>query len=290
MDDRGGFVVTWVQRLTNGDTNVVARPFDPNGNPVGDVVQVGVGTFHETDPDVATDALGNFVVSYTRDTNNNNPDIFAKQFRFDTGGLVRVLNVATTSKAENRSSIAVGPFGEIDVAYQLKFSSSDDDILLARFSAAGAPLGTLSIATSTAREQAPSLATDGSGNAVVAYQKLVGGDWDIKARRVNAAGTMGPELTIVATFSDELFPDVALDKTNGKFVVTYSTPGVHWGSSYLREVSAADAVGPVITLSTTAGGRVAASISASTHQYLLAFAGISVYPDWDIYGKWGVLV
>src|SRR5262249_24654845 len=36
-----------------------------------------------------------------------------------------------------------------------------------------------------AREQSPSLGLDGSGNAVVAYQKSVAGDFDIKARRVS---------------------------------------------------------------------------------------------------------
>src|SRR5207245_385095 len=90
MDDLGRFVVTWVQYVPGGDSNVVAQRFDPNGIPQGYVVPVGVGTFQETDPDVAMDRAGDFVVSYTRNTNFNNPDIFAKQYNSD-GQLLRVI-------------------------------------------------------------------------------------------------------------------------------------------------------------------------------------------------------
>ena len=116
MDSLGNFVVTWTQTLASGDTNVVARRFDSNGNAVGDVVQVGAGTFQESDPDVAMDAQGNFVVSYTRNTNNNNPDVFAKQYN-SSGQLLHVVDVATTSRAETHSSVAMTPDGRFDVAY-----------------------------------------------------------------------------------------------------------------------------------------------------------------------------
>ena len=75
MDAHGDFVVTWMQSEGNGDTNVLAQRFNANGLTAGAVVGVGVGTFKEHNPSVAMDARGDFIVSYTRDTNNNNPDV-----------------------------------------------------------------------------------------------------------------------------------------------------------------------------------------------------------------------
>src|SRR5262249_18712625 len=155
-------VVTWTQTNSGGDTNVLARQYKSNGSPNGAIVQVGVGTFREHDSDVAIDDSGRFTVSYTRDTNNNNPDVFAK--RYDShGNQLNVLNVAVGPKVEDKSSIAVTPDGQISVAYQLKFSATDDDVLLNRFSSDGTSLGTLTIAGSSAREQAPSISVDDDG-------------------------------------------------------------------------------------------------------------------------------
>src|SRR5262245_13246711 len=144
IDDQGRFVVTWVQRLAGGDTNVVAQRFDANGIAMGGVIQVGAGTFRESAPDVAMDISGNFVVSYTRNTNNNNPDVFAKRYN-NAGTLLNVVNVAVGPKAETNSSIAMTPDGRFAVAWQEAFSPTDQDIKLGRFTAAGASLGVTGI-------------------------------------------------------------------------------------------------------------------------------------------------
>src|SRR5262249_21192030 len=63
MDGAGRFEVTWTQSLSNGDSNVVAQRFDSNGNAVGGVIPVGLSSFREYDPDIATDLAGDFVIS-----------------------------------------------------------------------------------------------------------------------------------------------------------------------------------------------------------------------------------
>ena len=81
---------------------------------------------------------GDFVVSYTRNTNNNNPDIFAKQYN-SSGQLLNVINVATSSVAETHSSVAMTPDGRFDVAWEQAYSPTDHDIYLNRYSACGRP-------------------------------------------------------------------------------------------------------------------------------------------------------
>jgi hypothetical protein len=292
MDRDGNFVVTWMQTLPGGDTNVVARRFNSLGIPVGGVVQVGVGTFKEHNPDVAMDDQGHFVVAYMRDTNNNNPDVFAKRYDINNN-LLNVVNVATTSKAEINPTIAMALDGRFDVAYQLQFSSSDDDILVNRYGPTGVLFGTNAVATSGKREQAPSIAMDNFGNAVVAYQKFdpgflgFGGDWDIKARRISGTTGLliGGEINIRNTGSDEVKPSVALNRIgSGGFAVAYQSVSSQPTRALLAEVSALNAVA---TFDMGQRFDPAVSIDASNN-YLVTYTSIDS-GDLNIRGRRGQL-
>ena len=269
MDNRGNFVVTWVQTQPGGDTNVVAQRFNSAGTAVGGVVQVGAGTFKEHNPSVAMDAHGDFVVAYTRDTNysnDNTPDVFAKLYNA-SNQLLNVVNVAVTASADDHASVAMTPDGRFDVAWEHTFSTNDHDIYMNRYSASGGLLGTSYIETSTAFESRPSVSMDDSGNAVVAWQRQIFGNNDVIARRVSASGVLGAETTIAATSFSEESPKVALKRTGGSYVVVYN--GFDQTSEHVRvaEVSASDQV-----TTFDAGVRSDASVSINgAGQYVVTY-------------------
>ena len=136
MDAHGDFVVSWTEFFPNGHTDILAQKFNATGATVGGVVPVAVGTFAQTNSSVGMDANGDFVVSYTRDTNNNNPDIFAKLYNTNDQ-LLNVVTVAGTPHAEDLSSVAMTPDGRFDVAYQDQVSSTDIEVMAARYTASG---------------------------------------------------------------------------------------------------------------------------------------------------------
>ena len=115
IDNAGDFVVAWTQSVS-GNTDIFAQKFNASGVPVGGNVPVAVGTFKQTRP-AGRGQLQQLVVSYTRDTNNNNPDIFAKMYNVNEQ-LTNVGSVATTSAAETNSSVAMTPDGHFDVAWE----------------------------------------------------------------------------------------------------------------------------------------------------------------------------
>jgi hypothetical protein len=247
MDSRGDFVVTWTDFKPGGNSDVEARVYNSNTSPVTGIVAVANTANPEHAPDVAMDANGNFVVSYTYDFSPSDQDIYAHRYNFNAQ-LQQSIAVATTTQNESRSSVAMAPDGRFDIAYQYQFSSSDDDIYLNRYSSGGSNLlGHLAVATSTDREQAPSVSMDNSAHAVVAYQRLVGGDWDIKARRVS--DIVGGELNIRNTLADEFNPSVALNRTDGSFVVAYDSWTSGTGNHVLvSEVSPSNVVSSPIDL------------------------------------------
>jgi hypothetical protein len=284
INGSGHFVVTYTQGVAGGDSNVLAQRYDPSGNAVGGPIQVGAGTFAEDDSHVAMDQAGDFVVSYTRNTNNNNPDIFAKQYN-SSGQLLKVIDVAITPVAETHSGVAMTQDGQFDVAWEQVFGPTDHDIYLKRYSASGDLLGTNTVAFSSALDESPSIAMDNAGNAVVAWEK--GGD--IKARRISSSGVQGPEINIFSSsLSTERNASVALKPGGGRFVVTYesfSTLPVLFPLSYsVAEVSFGD------TVTTFDAGRGAGAVSIDTFgNYLLTYTASDPWADQNIHSKSGHL-
>ena len=288
MSPQGSFVVTWTQPK-GSDTDVLAQVFNANGKPFSPLIFVGSGTFKEHDPSVAIDAFGAFVVSYTRDTDYGslNPDVFAKRFNLN-GQLLNVINVAISSKAEGHSSVAMTPDGHFAVAYQLQYSSTDDDVYLNQYSSSGALLDTVAVAISTAREQLPSVSLDVFGNAVVAYQKLVGSSDNIEARRVSSGGALGGEITVRGSSDQETEPSVAVLPDGGPFVVAYQDND----HVFVTQVSASNAV---VSTADAGSGRSYPSLGMNDHgDYLLTSTSSDFHwwpPGWsdNVRGRFGRL-
>jgi hypothetical protein len=195
------------------------------------------------------DARGdNIVISYTLDFSATDEDVLAVHSDiFGRSPFTKVIVSQSSIADEARSSVAISKDGHFDVAYQFKLEgANEEDIILTRFDSAGGRIDDKVIANSTARETNPSVAMDTEGDAVVAYQKFVGSDFDIKAKRVSSLGAMGGEIPISNTPSQELHPTVALSRTGGAFVVAYDTDliGVPGNRTVeVAEVTAADGVG-----------------------------------------------
>ncbi|WP_165066303.1 hypothetical protein [Paludisphaera rhizosphaerae] len=266
MDKNGDFVVSWVQDGPGSDSNVLAQRFSPSGARVGGTVGVGVGTFREHDPSVAMDDRGDFVVAYTRDTNNNHPDVFAK--RYDSANnLLGTTNLAISGLTEDDASVAMTPDGRFDVAFEVASSVNNHDILVNRYTAAGAILSSQVVAATSATETNPSVSMDNAGNAVIAWQTTTNGNADISARRLSASGFFGLTKAITADSLSETRPKVALARTGGAYVVVYNgavSTGTH---ALVAEVSATDKV-----TFHDAGNRIDPSVSINgSGQYLISY-------------------
>ena len=244
MDSHGNFVVSWTQIQPSGDTNVVAQRFSSAGSRQGALIQVGAGTFKEHDSDVAMSAGGSFTVAYVRDTNNNNPDVFAKQYDA-FGKLLNVVNVAITSRAETSPSIAMTPDGRFDVAWEDAFSTNDHDIRMNTYAANGILTNTFAIAVESTFDFLPSVAVDNNGNSVTAWAVVGNGGSDVKARRVSSSGIAGPVLNIASTSDLEGGPSVAMKRGGGSFVVAYDSD---FGSRLQVMVAEVSAFNTVTTL------------------------------------------
>jgi hypothetical protein len=287
IDTNGDFVVAWTQSVGN-NTDILAQKFNASGTPVGGNVPVAVGTFHQTQPHVAMDAKGDFVVSYTRDTNNNNEDIFAKMYNVNEQ-LTTVVNVALTPLAETNSSVAMTPSGSFDVAYESAASSTNHNLFMNQYNASGGLIRSLTIANTPADETTPSVSMDNAGDAAVAWQSTALGNSEILARRVSASGVLGPDIIIDSVTlsrgltvsppsrlalsngvtTEDSGPSVALEQGGGTFVVAYNSPQFLTPQVNVAEVSSNGTIKAF-----NAGPRFGPSVSMNKfNQYIVTYTG-----------------
>jgi hypothetical protein len=288
MDSHGDFVVAWREVETNGHTNVLAQRFNFSGTRLGGIVPVATGIFQQHDPSVAMDARGDFVVAYTRDTNNSNPDVFAKLFNVNNQ-LVAVDNVAITSFSEEHASVAMAPNGRFDVAFEKTLSSTFHQIGLGLYDASGNLLVVEGMpdgfAGTTGIDSNPSVSMDNSDNAVVAwFHRDSSGNLDVLDTRVSAFGaTVTVNAFPAARFPSALRPSVALEPTGGAYVLVYPGPSL-FAEVQVAEVSATDQVSIH-----TVGNRREASVSINaSNQYLITYMSTDGANE-NIRGRFGQL-
>jgi hypothetical protein len=298
MDSNGNFVVAWVEDVSGTNKDIYAARFTASGAYAG-CTTVAASGLNEYDPSLAVAANGTFVVSYTQDTSATNQDVRAHLYTA-YGAIICDLGVSTYSwLKESHSSAARAADGRFAIAYQADYGGGDIDVHLARYDAGGNLLSNQAMDYSTRTDQNPKVSMDDYGNSVVVYEVVVGGNSDIKYRRVNSSGAMGTELTLAAGTGQDWAPSVALDRTNGKFVVAYnmspSLTDISFTSIIVREVSASDAVGAAINLGSSAtpgigpAVSVAGGIGAPSHRYMVTFTLYGSSYDYDVFSRAGSL-
>ncbi len=229
MDSQGRFVVTWEDFNSNGTDSIWMSYFDASGvsltGPVlvSSVSDVGLGEF---DPDVAA-SDGSLVITWNRE-GEGHADILAERFVI-AGGVPQGQGIFTVKTSKNfllSPSVAMAPDGRFDIAYNLSSASNVLllDIFASQYGAAGNLVrGDIPINIDTADKATPSISMDASGNAVVAYARLLSSGVGIYANRLSSGGIVGGMITVQApSHANEEFPSVAIAPTGGRFVVASS--------------------------------------------------------------------
>jgi hypothetical protein len=252
VDSAGNFVVAWNSQFQDGSYfGIFAQRYASTGEPVGPEFRVNTSTpANQTWPSVSTDPNGNFVVAWNSEVGDGSSyGIFGQRFAASgapLGGQFRINTYTTNSQGS--PAVDVDATGNFVVVWNSGIfqDGSGFGVFGQRFAASGAPVGPELRVNSTVifDQWFPSVAVDGSGNFVVAWQSEF---WDgssagVFAQRYDAVGTpLGPEFRVnTYTANGQERPAVTADNA-GHFVVLWSTwaPG-NWdvaGQRYSQIVS-----------------------------------------------------
>ncbi len=229
----GDFVIAWTSSLQDGSGDgVYAQRYNAAGVTQGGEFRVNTSTsFDQSDPSVAMDATGDFVVAW--ESNDGFDDgVYAQRYTAagaPQGGEFRVNTV--TDSIQRDPSVAMDASGDFVVAWHSYFQDgSGYGIYAQRYNSTGAAQGgEFRVNTFTPGEQGkPSVAMDASGRFVVAWESdgqdgSLGG---IFAQRYSTSGVpQGGEFQVnVFTTADQRFASVAMD-LDGDFVVAWDSYG-----------------------------------------------------------------
>ena len=200
MDADGDFVVTWQDSAQDGDgSGIYAQRYNSAGTAIS--VEFPVNTTITSDqsyPDIAMDADGDFVITWTSNNQDGNLDgIYARRYSADGTPASGEFQVNTATGANQRyPSIAMDADGDFAISWHSFAQEGTGGIVgvyAQRYSADGAAAGgEFLVNTETSDIQSFSdIAMDADGDFAIAWQSYgqdAAGDYGIYAQRYLGAG------------------------------------------------------------------------------------------------------
>jgi hypothetical protein len=267
MDARGDFVVAWINfhYPTGGpfDDRVHARRFNLAGQPQGSEITVDktTGAASDSQPKVAMDSLGNFVIAWGSFSFNQG-GVYGQ--RFNSAGIPQgnVFRVDDPLQLSSSFSLAMDSRGDFVIAWRDFLIGGN--VYAERFDSGGNPQGTpiqVGITTYSSQQQSPAVAMDSVGDFVVVWQQIIplAGEPSIGifAQRYDRSGNAQGgiiEVTKNDNNSNWESPSVAMNAT-GDFVVAWEALDrcSHLINGFARQYhSSGVAKGPDFLVSTSA--------------------------------------
>ena len=220
----GAFVAWQEKRGANYDISL--RRFDAAGAALWPARVVSGAPNAQVNAIVAPDGTGGAIVTWMDYRNGTDSDIYAQRVsaagvpQWTAGGVA--ISIAAGDQLNPRL-VSDGAGGAI-VAWADGRTGTDYDVYARRVDGAGAPQWIddgVVLCAAAGNQLNPQIASDASGGAIVTWQDLGGGETDVYARRVDAAGT--PQWTLdgvalCAATGAQRFPQITADGAGGAIV------------------------------------------------------------------------
>jgi hypothetical protein len=233
-DGAGGAIVVWQDIRSATHYDIYAQRISAAGNPLwsADGLALCTATGDQTDPRAIPDGSGGAIVVWIDSRGGSYTDIYAQRVASWGVPVWEADGVAVCTAYQNQLFPAIasdGSGGAIIVWQDARSAgSSDNDIYAQRVDAAGYiqwSSNGMAVCTAAGNQYSPTLATDGDGNAIVAWEDVRSFSYTIYAQRVEGRygywGHPEPELASVADVPEDQGGKVAVNwKASGRDLAT----------------------------------------------------------------------
>lgn len=255
----GNSVAVYTREFGAGDRDVYARRINATGSLVGSEITVSFSSDDQSQPDVAIDDSGNFVIVWTQnDANTGDLDV---QFKvYDSTGAQTVSGGVATSNGydASRPRVAMSATGKWVVAFQTS-AVEGNDIYARLYDLTGLQVGkTIAVSASVLLDDTnPAIDCNDSGAFAISYEK---GDtatniYALYAKRFSSSGKLLGTTTVATNkvTNNTFRHDIAI-RNNGTTLVAYTqTQGTLNTNIFARTITVLGVVGARKTLYTSAG-------------------------------------
>ena len=194
-DAEGNFVVVWRKGTGETDNPIWGRRFDAAGQPRGAPFRISTGGDYRIDPDVASDAAGNFVVAWGRRWPSSTDPAGVHARRFDATGLpLGEELVVATSTSVGAPKVAIDSAGGVLVTWKRGdvYRGIYDALLARGHGATGESGPEFVVSTATAVGEVSDVAAGPAGQFVVTW----GEEGNVLARTVDLEGATGEPFAV----------------------------------------------------------------------------------------------
>ncbi|MDO8093284.1 MAG: hypothetical protein Q6360_07390, partial [Candidatus Brocadiales bacterium] len=228
-DGTGGAITVWHQFLGGGDANIYAQKVDVNG-----VAQWGFeglavcnASLDQLTPVITADGAGGAIIIWV-DDRNTNYDLFAQRINASGSLLWTPKNGVPICKTaidqENPVIINDGASGAI-ITWENYRDANNIDIFAQRVDANGTIMWLSSgvpVGVGIDWQYAPTITTDGSNGAIIAWEDFRNPSADVYAQRVDAGGAVlwaANGVSVSAAQRSQGSPAIVSDNTGGAIIV-----------------------------------------------------------------------
>jgi hypothetical protein len=223
-DGAGGAIITWYD-ARSGHYDIWAQRLNASGIPQWTTNGVGIclESGDQYYPEPIPDGAGGAIISWADRRSGSQFDVYVQ--RINAAGIVQWTagGVVISNGPRDQSHpqiVSDGASGAI-VTFEDFDTVSDTDIRAQRVDGSGVPQwtpGGVGLATTSANQFAPVIASDGAGGAIVAWHDQTFYDYNLWARRVSAAGTVLWTAALCMAENDQAYPRIVSDGANGAIV------------------------------------------------------------------------
>ena len=195
-DGVGGAIVTWYDFRSPG-SDIYAQRISAAGAPqwTANGVALCTAVNNQSAPAVISDGAGGAIATWS-DFRGTSNDIYAQ--RISAAGVPQWtadgVALCTATGEQSAPMIVSDAGGGAIVTWHDYRSGTNYDIYAQRISAAGTPQWTwdgVALCAAMSDQYAPTIAPDGGGGAIVTWQDVRSGDYDIYAQRIERFGFLG---------------------------------------------------------------------------------------------------
>jgi hypothetical protein len=295
-DGSGGAIVAW-EDARGGNDDIYAQRVSAGGVVQWETNGVAIcsATNNQDAAGIVADGSGGAIIAW-EDYRTGNYDVYAQ--RVDASGALQWTGdgVAVCAAANTQSLpdiVADGSGGAV-VAWQ-DYRDGTSDIFAQRLDGSGAVLWAadgVPLCTAGNNQSYPTIDSDGSGGAIVAWQDYRSGNLDIYAGRVDTSGTVlwtADGVPLCSAASDQMNPRLVADGAGGAIVAWRDNRGGSSSDVYTQRV---DSIGVVQW--TTDGVAVCAAANIQYNPALISDGSGGAFITWqdfrggtypDIYGQ-----
>jgi hypothetical protein len=216
MNPAGNAIAVW--SLERSDDQVVQAMDRPAGGSFGAAVDVSPAGEQAFRPDVAMNAAGEVIVTWSR--HDGSASSVHASVRPAGGSFGAPVDLSTPGQDADFSQVALDQAGDAIVVW--KRNNGDDRITQAAFRPAGGSFGApVDLSVPSTNDFDPQVAMDQVGNAIVAWERFNGNETLVQGATRPAGGSFSAPFDLSAPGGDALSPKLAMNPAGDAFVVWY---------------------------------------------------------------------